>query len=75
MAKKRALSKVEEFELLKIVADKFLLFAIFILGFGFYRLLSGIGIFEFNILIILSGIILLALFISLLIKEYEYIKL
>ncbi len=73
--KKRALSKNEEFDILKIVADKFLLFAVFILAVGFYRLISGIGTFSFNILIIIAGIILLALFIALLVKEYEYIKL
>lgn len=73
--KRRALSKNEEFDILKIVMNKFLLFAIFILGLGFYRLISGIGLFGYNIIIILAGVLLLVLFISLLIKEYEYIKL
>jgi hypothetical protein len=72
---RRALSKKEEFDILKIVADKFLLFAMFILALGFYRLIVGVGTFNFNILIVISGIILLALFIALIVKEYEYIKL
>ncbi len=73
--KKRALSKNEEFEILKIVADKFLLFSVFILAVGFYRLIAGTGSFNFNLLIVISGVVLLALFIALLVKEYEYIKL
>jgi len=73
--KKRALSKQEEFDILKIVSNKFLLFAIFVLGLGFYRMVSAIGNFGYNVIIIVSGIILLILFISLLIREYEYIKL
>jgi len=72
--KKRSMSKTEEFELMKIVIDKFLLFAVFLLSFGFYRLMSGVGLFGFNILIILSGVILLLLFVALLAKEYEYVK-
>ena len=73
--KRRALSKNEEFDILKIVSSKFLLFAVFVLGLGFYRLVFDLGNFLYNIIIIISGIILLILFISLLIKEYEYIKL
>jgi len=72
--KKRSMSKTEEFELMKIVIDKFLLFAVFLLSFGFYRLMSGVGLFGFNILIIVSGVILLLLFVALLAKEYEYVK-
>ncbi len=75
MAKKRSLTKNEEFDLMKIIVDKFLLFAVFILALGFYRLISGIGAFGFNILIIVAGIILMVLFIALLAKEYDYIKL
>jgi membrane-bound ClpP family serine protease len=73
--KKRALSKSEEFDILKIVANNFMLFAIFILGLGFYRIISGLGNMGLNIIILISGIILLLLFIFLLVKEYEYIKL
>jgi len=72
--KKRSMSKTDEFELMKIVIDKFLLFAVFLLSFGFYRLMSGVGLFGFNILIIVSGVILLLLFVALLAKEYEYVK-
>jgi hypothetical protein len=73
--KKRALSKTEEFSILKIVADKFILLAVFILGLGLYRIISGLGSIEYNILILFTGIILLLLFIALFVKEYEYIKL
>ncbi len=72
---KRSLDKKEEFELLKIVADKFLLFAVFILAIGFYRIVFNIGLFGYNAVIMLAGIVLLILFISILVREYDYIKL
>jgi len=73
--KRRALSRKEEFDILKIVSSKFLLFAVFVLGLGFYRLVFIIGSFWYNIAIMIAGIVLLILFIILLVKEYEYIKL
>lgn len=73
--KKRTLSKSEEFDILKIVADKFILLAVFILGLGLYRIIFDLGTISYNILIIIAGVILLLLFIALFVKEYEYIKL
>ncbi len=73
--KKRALSKIEEFDILKIVADKFILLAVFILGIGLYRIIFALGSIGYNILVIIAGVILLLLFIALFVKEYEYIKL
>ncbi len=73
--KKRTLTKTEEFELMKIIFDKLLLFAVFILGLGFYRVLFNVGAFSYNLLIILAGIIFIVLFIAILIKEYDYTKL
>jgi membrane-bound ClpP family serine protease len=72
--KKRSLTLNQEFELMKIVIDKFLLFAVFVLSLGFYRLITGIGSSGFNLTIIISGVILLLVFIVLLMKEYDYIK-
>ena len=73
--KKRSLSKNEEFEIMKLVIDKFLLFSVFILGFGFFRIVSNLGNLGYNILIMVAGIVLLILFAVILEKEYEYIKL
>jgi hypothetical protein len=73
--KRRSLSKKEEFEIMKLVIDKFLLFSVFILAFGFYRIVSNIGNLGYNILIMVAAIILLILFAVILEKEYEYIKL
>ena len=50
--KKRALTKSEEFDILKIVADKFILLAVFILGLGLYRIIFSLGPISYNILII-----------------------
>jgi len=73
--KRRTLTKTEEFELMKIIFDKLLLFAVFILSLGFYRVLFQVGEFGYNLLIILSGIILLVIFMAILAKEYDYTKL
>jgi len=76
MAKmKKRLTQSEEFEIMKLVLDKFLWLGFGIMAFGFYVLMTnptdamlrGLGI-------MVAGAIVLVLFMVLLIKEYEIIK-
>ena len=70
---KKRLTQAEEFEILKIVLDKFLWIGTFIIGYGFYLLMTGkINIESLGFLG--SRIIVFILFISLLYKEYEVLK-
>lgn len=72
---KKRLTHFEEFEILKMVMDKFLWVAFIVTGIGFYnvsvygleRPIQGIGF-------ILSGMLLFGIFTMILIREYEIMK-
>ena len=72
MAKKikKSLTKAEEFEILKLVFDKFLWLGVGILAYGFYSLVTGKFMQE-GISFIIAGAIVLLIFIWLLVREYE----
>lgn len=75
MAKKikKSLTKAEEFEILKLVFDKFLWLGIAILFYGFYSLVTGRFMQE-GISFIVAGAVVLLIFIWLLVREYEVLK-
>ena len=72
---KKRLTQSEEFEIMKLVLDKFLWLGFGIMAFGFYNLavygsekvITGLGF-------LFSGVILLALFTIVIVKEYEILK-
>jgi len=66
---KKKLSQSEEFEIMKLVLDKFLWLGFGIMAFGLYKMFaetisSGLGL-------IIAGAIVIVLFMVLIIKEYE----
>ncbi|USN45463.1 MAG: hypothetical protein H6502_05435 [Candidatus Woesearchaeota archaeon] len=71
---KRHLTHAEEFDILKIVLNKFLVVAVGIILIGFYKLVDMSVSFKFGISIILIGIVLLLLFTLLLVKEFNFVK-
>jgi hypothetical protein len=72
---KKHLTKEEEFEILKLVLDKFLWIGVIIMGLGVYKLLtSGSASFGENILILFTGVCIMLLFSWLLIREYNFMK-
>ena len=73
MAKmKKRLTQHEEFEIMKIVLDKFLLLGFAIMAFGLYTMYTA-G-FAQGITVTLTGAVILGLFMILIIREYEIIK-
>jgi uncharacterized membrane protein len=73
MAKiKKRFTQHEEFEIMKLVLDKFLWLGVGIMAFGLYQIFNT-G-FAVGMTWIISGIIVLALFMVLILKEYERIK-
>lgn len=73
MAKKK-LSAQQEFEILKLVLDKFLWLGFVIMAFGLYTIVvQAQNIFK-GFAFMIVGAIILILFMMLLIKEYEIIK-
>ena len=69
---KKRLTPTEEFDIMKMVLDKFLWLGVAIMAYGLYRIFVGTSMSGFSLIII--GAILLVLFLILLVKEYEVIK-
>lgn len=69
---KKRLTEQQEFEIMKLVLDKFLWIGFVLMAFGVYQMFA-IGI-PTGLIWLISGVILLILFIILIVKEYEVIK-
>lgn len=68
---KRHLTRAEEFDILKLVLDKFLWIGVLIMGFGFYRLITNTNFWQ-GFTILVAGAVMLILFIIILMKEYNF---
>ncbi|MBN1157543.1 hypothetical protein JXA85_08035 [Candidatus Woesearchaeota archaeon] len=73
---KKRLTQAEEFEIMKLVLDKFLWLGIAIMGIGVYIMVAGkmADPVVRGLGFIIAGAIVLILFMMLLVKEYEIIK-
>ena len=71
MKEKKKLTRQEEFEILKLVLDKFLWIGFAIMIFGLYRTLhdSSIGL---GLWIMAGGALILVLLMVMLVREYEF---
>mgnify|MGYP001563545238 FL=1 len=73
MAKmKRRLSEQQEFEIMKLVLDKFLWLGFIIMGFGLYQMFA-VGI-PIGLMWMAAGAVVLILFMILVVKEYELVR-
>tara|TARA_Y100000310_G_scaffold341089_1_gene439088 strand:- start:24203 stop:24415 length:213 start_codon:yes stop_codon:yes gene_type:complete len=69
---KKRLSEQQEFELMKLVLDKFLWIGFIVMAFGTYQMaVSNIAV---GSIWFIAGVALLLLFVILLIKEYEILR-
>ena len=72
---KKKLTQSEEFEIMKLVLDKFLWLGVLIMGFGFYAMVADSGYTMLRGLsFLIAGAIVLVLFMVLIVKEYEILK-
>lgn len=72
---KKRLTESQEFEIMKLVLDKFLWLGFGIMAYGLYRLIAGgADSFISGFSYIIGGAIVLVLFMIIIIKEYEIIK-
>ena len=69
---KRRLSEQQEFEIMKLVLDKFLWLGFIIMAFGMYKMFTDTIYAGLSWIVV--GAIILILFMFLIIKEYEVIK-
>ena len=70
---KRKMSEQQEFEVMKLVLDKFLWLGFIVMGFGMYISLST-GYLSAGAWYMFAGAILLLLFLFIIVKEYELIE-
>ncbi|MBI2140256.1 hypothetical protein HYU14_04980 [Candidatus Woesearchaeota archaeon] len=70
---KKRLTPSEEFELMKMVLDKFLWLGTLIMGFGLYKVFTEQVTLPGMTLIIVGAVVLI-IFLLLIVKEYEIIK-
>jgi len=71
---KRHLTRAEEFDILKLVLDKFLLLAVFLLSLGLYNIIAATTNMAMGLAVLLGGVVLLIILTVILVKEYEFIK-
>ena len=69
---KRRLSEQQEFEIMKLVLDKFLWLGFIIMGFGLYQMFK-VGI-PVGLVWMVVGAVVLILFMILVVKEYEMVR-
>jgi len=69
---KKRLSQSEEFEIMKLVLDKFLWLGFGIMAFGLYQLFTDSLKTGFTWIGV--GVVVLILFVVLIVREYEIIK-
>ncbi len=69
---KRKLSPTEEFQIMKLVLDKFLWLGFVIMAYGLYQVFA-VGI-PIGLTWIITGAKVLILFMVIIVKEYEIIK-
>lgn len=72
MMKKR-LTQSEEFEIMKMVMDKFLWLGTVIMGYGLFKMFTESDIAN-GIYFLVTGVIVLVLFVIIMVKEYEMVK-
>jgi len=70
---KKRLTPSEEFEIMKLVLDKFLWIGVLIMVFGLYKLFEGESATK-GLSIIILGAIFLVIFLIIIVKEYEIVK-
>ena len=70
---KKRMTDQQEFEIMKLVLDKFLWLGFGIMTFGVYKMIATTLISE-GIYYLILGIALLLIFLIVIVKEYEVIK-
>ena len=73
MARKKRMTKDQEFEIMKLVLDKFLWLGFIVMGWGMYLSLTLDSILA-GIWYMIAGAVLLVIFLFIIVKEYEIIK-
>jgi hypothetical protein len=73
MAKKKRMTKDQEFQIMKLVLDKFLWLGFIVMGWGMYTSIRDSSVLP-GLWYIVAGAVLLILFVILIVKEYEILQ-
>ena len=68
------MTRQEEFDILKLILDKFLWLGVLIMVYGFYRMISLSEDIWFGLSVMLGGAVLLLIFMTILVREYHFMK-
>lgn len=71
---KKHLTRQEEFDILKIVIDKFLLLGVLLLAYGLFVIINNNTQFAVGLSILIGGVILMIILCIIFVREYEFIK-
>ena len=70
---KKRMTDQQEFEIMKLVLDKFLWLGFIVMGWGMYTAINDMAILP-GLWYMIAGAVLLIIFAVLIVKEYEIIK-
>ena len=70
---KRRMTDEQEFEIMKLVLDKFLWLGFIVMGWGMYTAIKDSSILP-GLWYMVAGAVLLVLFMIIIVKEYEIVK-
>ena len=70
---KRRMTEEQEFEIMKLVLDKFLWLGFIVMGWGMYTAINDSAILP-GLWYMIAGAVLLILFLIIIVKEYEILK-
>ena len=70
---KRHMTHEEEFDMMKMIMDKFLWLGMAIMAFGFYKMISVQGDLGYGLTLLLSGAVVLVIFMAILVREYNFL--
>jgi hypothetical protein len=73
MARKKRMTEDQEFQIMKLVLDKFLWLGFIVMGWGMYTAIQSSTILP-GLWYMIAGAVLLLLFLILIVKEYEVWK-
>ena len=71
---KRHLTREEEFDIMKLVLDKFLLLGVFIMALGLWMIIFATESVAFGFSVLLAGAVLLIVFAMILVKEFNFLQ-
>lgn len=70
---KRRMTDLQEFEIMKLVLDKFLWLGFIVMGWGMYTSIRDSTVFP-GLWYLIAGAVLLLLFLVMIVKEYEILR-